>query len=72
MSENIVVVKRVLGDQVIVGVVEKGGVNGVMMNYDTFYRIFKLVPFEVFSDREEFFAKLTLEPVNANPEGKSA
>lgn len=67
MPENIVLVKRVLGDQIIVGVAEKGGVNGLMMNYDTFYKIFRINPFEAFVDREEFFAKISLEPVNANP-----
>lgn len=67
MPENIVVVKRVLGDRVIVGVAEKGGVISLMMDYDTFYKIFRINPFEAFVEKEEFFARISLEPVDANP-----
>ena len=65
MSEVVVMVKRVLGDQIWMGVIQPGGGNGIMLNQSTFQLLFGLNPMALFSEGEEVFIKVQAEPVHA-------
>jgi hypothetical protein len=61
--ENIVLVKRAMPGYLYIGVVEEGGVNGIMIDDAAFYTIFRHHPFEFLKEQNQAFAKISLEKV---------
>jgi len=61
--ENIVLVKRAMPGHLYIGVVEEGGVNGIMIDDAAFYTIFKQHPFKFLEGQNQVFAKISLEKV---------